>query len=107
MSDCNHEDDGEGTCLGCGHPMPKHRVIPAPNKDGTLVPVKAKPAKERMLYKETYKRGYCTFAKAVMPTFKHLDAHCKPVECNLMAAGIVKRGETQLEYQDIRVYFTV
>lgn len=101
MNTCNHEDDGEGTCLGCGHPMPAGR------RGNKAAPTQKKPPKERITYKEVYKRGYCKFAQATMPTFKHLDAHCKPVECFLMAAGVVKRGETQLEFQDIRVYFTV
>lgn len=100
MSDCNHEDDGEGTCLGCGHPMP------ADNKPGTLAQP-LKPPKEKVTYKETYKKGYCKFVAASIPKFVHLSFGCKPVDCYLMAAGCVTRGEEQLEFQDIRVYFTV
>jgi hypothetical protein len=74
---------------------------------GALVRNPPKPPREKQMYRETYKKGACKFDKGAMPLFVHLSDGCKPVECFLTAAGVVARGDERLEYQDIRVYFTV
>lgn len=66
-----------------------------------------KPARERITYKETYRKGALKVEPDAMPKFKHIAPGCKAIEMYLTAAGTVTRGEEQLEFQDIRVYFTV
>ena len=62
--------------------------------------------KERQIYRETYGKGQVTFKAGCEPKFVHNAPNTKTVECYLLAAGQVERGEEVLEYQDIRVYFT-
>lgn len=62
--------------------------------------------RERQIYRETYYKGQCTFNPGCEPVFRHNAPNTKTVNCYLLAAGQVERGEEVLEYQDIRVYFT-
>jgi hypothetical protein len=66
-----------------------------------------KAPKERQIYRETYYKGQVTFKAGCEPKFNHNAPNTKTVGCYLLAAGQVVRGDETLEYQDIRVYFTV
>jgi hypothetical protein len=60
-------------------------------------------AAERTMYRETYKKG-TTIRADRLPETRHTNG-MQPVEARLLAAGVVQRGDTKLEYQDIRLYF--
>lgn len=59
--------------------------------------------REKTIYRETYKKG-TTVRKDRLPTTQHTNG-MQPVECHLLAAGAVMRGDQRFEYQDVRLYF--
>lgn len=67
-------------------------------------------SRERQLYRETYRKGAVRLRAECLPVLKHEAENgrvFKAVECEVLAAGQVQRGDQVLEYQDIRVYVEV
>ncbi len=60
--------------------------------------------REKQVYKETYKAGAARLLPNKMPTLKHLNEGYEVVEAELRASGVVRRGDHDLEFQDIRIY---
>lgn len=59
--------------------------------------------REKIIYRETYKKG-TQISKECLPITKHTKIY-QPREAHLLAAGVVQRGDEELEFQDIRLYF--
>jgi hypothetical protein len=65
-------------------------------------------SRERVLYRETYRKGAVRLNAASLPVLRHQSTDgrtFKAVACELLAAGQVERADGQtVEYQDLRVY---
>lgn len=64
--------------------------------------------RERIVYREAYKRGAIKLSAQYLPLLKHhaaTGAYFKAVECEVLAAGKIERADGQMvEFQDLRVY---
>lgn len=60
--------------------------------------------KEKQIYMEGYKKPYPQINKTHLPTLNHLKENFKCCDAVIMKAGVVKRDDEELEFQDIRVY---
>lgn len=69
----------------------------------------SKPVREKQIYRETYDRKATgTQDPTKLPSLAALKVPAMPgyevVEMQLLAAGVVMRGDERLEYLDLRVY---
>ncbi len=60
--------------------------------------------RERLYYKETYKKGAARLLPNKLPILKHMNEGFEVVEAQVRASGVVTRGDEILEFQDIRIY---
>jgi hypothetical protein len=64
----------------------------------------AKVAREKLIYRETYKKG-ATFDKRFLPITKHHETF-QPRRMDALACGLVEdKDGTQWEFHDVRLYF--
>lgn len=64
-------------------------------------------SKERLIYRETYKKGAFKLNKDALPVLKHLDQAGEAFvasECYVLATGVVERDGVQIAYHEFRVY---
>ena len=67
------------------------------------MPRAPKEPREKVIYFEAYRKGV-TVKRESLPITRHTDIY-QPIEMHLLRAGVVTRGDLQLEFQDVRLYF--
>lgn len=60
--------------------------------------------RDKVLFKQTFRKGYNVLRPEAHPVLKHSNG-MQPVEVNLLCAGRIERVGVVQEFQDIRLYF--
>jgi len=60
--------------------------------------------RETVTYQEKYRKPGIPLLGDKLPDLKHLNPGFKCVEANVQTVGVIKRGDKEIEFQDIRVY---
>ena len=60
--------------------------------------------REKLIYRETYKKGAYEVRKDCLPVTKHTNLY-QPRRMVIQAAGVVEIAGEQFEFQDVRLYF--
>ena len=61
-------------------------------------------ARDKIVYREVYKKGALMFKRDVFPILKHQTNGFTLCDVEVMALGAIERNGEQLEYQDVRLY---
>ncbi len=59
--------------------------------------------KEKLIYKEHYKKWTHKIKKEYLPKLKHI-TDCECTEAYLLSAGKINRDGKEIEYQELRIY---
>lgn len=60
--------------------------------------------REKLIYRETYKKGAYDVRKECLPITKHTNLY-QPRRMVINAAGVVEIDGVKFEFQDVRLYF--
>lgn len=64
-------------------------------------------ARERVAYRETYRKGALVLNAESLPVLRHQatdGSRFRAIECEVIAAGEIERDGERIEFQDLRVY---